>query len=63
MQVLRLPALEDKVGLKHSAIYKMVAAHQFPRPIVLGPRAVGWLEHEVDEWLRHRAEARPAVAA
>lgn len=62
MQVLRLPALEAKVGVKHSAIYKMIADGSFPRPIALGPRAVGWLSNEIDEWLKARAAARDKAA-
>ena len=30
----------------------------FPPPIQLGPRAVGWLEHEIDEWIASRPRAR-----
>ena len=27
---------------------------RFPRPVALGVRAVGWIEAEVDEWIRGR---------
>nr|WP_310758584.1 AlpA family phage regulatory protein [Candidatus Palauibacter soopunensis] len=27
---------------------------RFPRPVSLGSRAVGWVEAEVDEWMRER---------
>ena len=61
MQVLRLAAVEAKVGLKHAAIYKAINNQErFPKPIPLGPRAVGWLEHEVDEWLKQKAAKRSA---
>ena len=31
----------------------------FPRPVSLGSRAMGWVEAEVDEWMRERiAESR-----
>ena len=30
---------------------------RFPQPVSLGARAVGWIEAEVDEWMRERIEA------
>lgn len=63
MQILRIGALENKVQLKHSKIYAMIADGDFPKPIKLGPRAVGWIEGEVDDWLRQRASERDKVAA
>ncbi len=33
----------------------------FPRPIQLGPRAVGFLKTEVDEWLATRIADRDAA--
>lgn len=56
LEVLRLPQLQRRVPLSRSRIYEMVAADEFPRPISLGPRAVGWLASEVDQWLRARVE-------
>ena len=29
-----------------------LAEGSFPRPVQLGARAVGWIEEEVDEWIR-----------
>lgn len=62
MRVLRLPALEAKIGFKHSTIYKWISEQGFPQPVPLGPRAVGWLEHEVDRWLEAQANKRKAAA-
>lgn len=62
MKVLRLPALESKIGFKHSTIYKWMNEEGFPRPIPLGPKAVGWLEHEVDCWLEAQAAKRKVAA-
>ena len=30
---------------------------RFPQPVSLGAREVGWIEAEVDEWMRERIEA------
>ncbi len=56
---LRLPEVMKRTGLSRSTIYVRVAAGRFPQPVALGGRAVGWIEAEVDEWVRERiAESR-----
>ncbi|WP_417799028.1 helix-turn-helix transcriptional regulator [Terasakiella pusilla] len=32
-------------------MYRLMQRGDFPRPVQMGPRAVGWYRHEVDEWL------------
>jgi prophage regulatory protein len=45
--------------LARSSIYQRLAEGTFPRQIHLGPRSVGWLEHEVNAWIAERvAESR-----
>ena len=57
--ILRRKQVEARVGLRRSTIYARVAQGSFPAPVSLGARAVGWLAHEIDEWLRQRvAESR-----
>ncbi len=59
IRFLRLPEVMERTGLSRSTIYVRVAAGRFPRPVALGGRAVGWIEAEVDEWVRERiAESR-----
>jgi prophage regulatory protein len=60
--ILRLPAVKQSTGLSRSTIYLRVAQGTFPRPVSLGGRSVGWLEHEVDEWVQKRIdESRKAL--
>ena len=60
MRILKLPEVESRVGYKSSSIYAKVQKSEFPRPITLGPRAVGWLENEIDEWIAQRdQQSRP----
>jgi prophage regulatory protein len=49
--VLRLPTVKQKTGLSRSSIYLQIAQGTFPKQVALGPRAVGWLEHQIEEWL------------
>ena len=61
---LRLPEVQERTGLSRSTIYVRLAEGRFPRPVSLGARAVGWVEAEVDGWIRERiAESRPAGAS
>ena len=55
--ILRLPQVLARTGLSRSTIYAKVAAGEFPEPISLGARAVGWLADEVEAWLVARVEA------
>jgi prophage regulatory protein len=50
--ILRLPAVKNRTGLSRSTIYDKVQKKQFPSPVKLGKRAVGWVESELDEWQR-----------
>jgi len=60
--ILRLPAVKAITGLSRSSIYLRVAKGGFPEPVNLGGRAVGWVEAEVQAWLKRRVEAsRPAL--
>lgn len=62
-RIIRLPAVQDKTGLKHSEIYDRIKLGTFPRQVPLGPKAVGWLEHEIDAWIEERAAERDGGAA
>lgn len=55
--ILRLPVTKSRTGLSRSTIYLRIANGEFPAPISLGGRAVGWLEHEIDNWLAEKVEA------
>ena len=57
MRVLRLREVLDRVGLSKSTLWRLIKAGQFPKPISLGPRAVGWIEEEIDQWISSRSRA------
>jgi prophage regulatory protein len=62
--VLRLPAVKIRVGLGKSSIYAGIKAGTFKAPIKLGPRAIGWLESDIEDWLAERIKAsRSGVSA
>lgn len=55
--VLRLAAVIARTGLSRSTIYLRISQGQFPSSISLGPRAVGWLEEDINDWLDQRVSA------
>jgi len=56
--ILRRKQVEHRTGLSRSTIYLFIDEGTFPQPIKLGARSVGWLEHEIDEWLLAKIEQR-----
>ena len=61
--VLRLPAVKARCGLSRSTIYQRVSDGNFPKPVNLGARAVGWLEAEIDAWLAAQVQRSRSNAA
>lgn len=55
MRVLRMADLVDKTGLSKSKIYQLIKKDGFPAGFKLGERARGFLEDDVDCWLRNRS--------
>lgn len=56
-QLLRLREVLELVGISRSKLYAMVAAGEFPGPVLVGRRAVAWRARDVIAWI----EARPTV--
>ncbi len=56
--ILRRKEVEKRTGLSRSTIYLYIQDGTFPKPINLGPRAVGWLDNEIDAWLAACIEVR-----
>lgn len=61
--ILRRDEVERATGLPRSTIYEKIAKGQFPRPIQLSERSVGWLEIEIIEWQKARIARRDQAEA
>ena len=57
-RILRKPEVLRMVGVGYTTIWEMMARGEFPSSIQIAPRAVGWRESEILDWL----ESRPRVA-
>jgi prophage regulatory protein len=49
--ILRLPAVKSRTGLSRSSIYAKVRSGEFPQPISIGIRSIGWIESEIQQWI------------
>ena len=55
---LRRPEVEMVTGLPRSTIYDRMSEGTFPKPVKLGPKAVGWLEDEIAAWVEAKISER-----
>jgi len=61
LALIRRRHVERRTGLSRTSIYRLISEGQFPKPVSLGIRAVGWVESEIDAWLAARvADSRGA---
>lgn len=56
-RLLRLALVEERTGLKKSAIYAAIRAGTFPGPVRLTAQAVAWRESDITGWINSRAAA------
>lgn len=64
IQIIRLSEVSKLSGLSRSTLYEKLNEKSsrydktFPKQLKLSCNAVGWLEHEVLEWLESKANER-----
>lgn len=58
-RILRLPAVLQATGLSKASVYLGIRNGNFPPPVKLGARAVGWPESTIADWVK----SRPSAAA
>lgn len=61
--ILKRPQVQARTGISRSGLYQKMADGEFPKSISLGPRAVGWLESSIDEWIQSRIELSAKAGA
>ena len=62
-RILRRAEVIRRTGLAKATLYRMMAAGQFPCPVQLSQRCVGWHLEEINTWIESRERAgtdRPA---
>lgn len=61
MRILRFPDVVRKTGISRTGVYEKIRSGEFPEPISLGERAVGFVEGEVDSYLTNLMSHRQRV--
>lgn len=55
--LLRLAETLRRTGLSRSSMYELIATNDFPSPVRINRRTVGWPEHEIEQWIADRISA------
>ncbi len=63
IRILRFSAVAERTGETKSQIYAKMARDEFPKPVKLSPRCVGWVEAELDLYLKQKVEMRDRALA
>jgi prophage regulatory protein len=53
----RLPVVLGRIGVSRSTLYKLIKQGNFKAPVKLGPRSVGWLRTDTDDFIASRVQA------
>ncbi len=57
-KIMRIAAVVETTGIPKSSIWDKISRNEFPAPIPLGKKAVGWLESDLIEWQAARIAER-----
>ena len=61
-KIYRLPEVMYMTGLSRSSIYLRVSTDEFPKPVKIGRRAIGWPEESIIAWQSKMMEAQDESA-
>jgi prophage regulatory protein len=49
-KLIRLPAVQERVGMRRTAVYELIKAGKFPRPVKIGGISA-WVDAEITQWM------------
>ena len=56
-RILRIEEVVQVTSLSRSSLYQAIAEGQFPPPVRVGARRVGWRQGEIIDWIASRPPA------
>lgn len=62
IRFIKRQTVEGITGLSCTEIYRRIAADNFPKQVMLGPKCVVWVEDEIYRWMNDRIAESRAVA-
>ena len=57
-RLLNRVEVERRVGLKKSALYRLMRDGEFPEPLRISPKAVRWSQREIEAWVGQLPRAK-----
>jgi len=60
-KILRLPEVKKATGLSRSTVYQKMSEKTFPAQISLGPKSVGWVESDIQNWIQEKISQSQSV--
>lgn len=52
--LIRLAEVQRRTGYSKAWIYRLISQNKFPGTIKIGPRAIAFVESEIDQWINQR---------
>ena len=56
-KLIRFPAVQERVSMGRTAVYELIKAGKFPRPVKVGA-ASAWIDVEITRWIQELAARR-----
>ena len=56
MKIMRPAETINTLSISKSTLWRWIGEGNFPRPIKLGNKAVGWDQETIQEWINDKAE-------
>jgi prophage regulatory protein len=58
-KLIRFAAVQERVSMGRTAVYELIKAGKFPRPVKVGA-ASAWIDVEITRWIQELAAKRDA---
>lgn len=55
-KILRLPQVIEMIGMSKSSIYLAISNGNFPKPIKLSERSVGWTANDIENFIERKIQ-------
>ena len=52
-RLIRVPEVLRKVGFSRTTMYELIKEGRFPDKVIIGARAVAFVESEIDAWIEN----------
>ena len=57
-KIIKINEVAKITTLSKASIYRLIKAGNLPKQVKLGERSSGWIESEIQDWVKQKMEAR-----